>query len=257
MWEDDGGERGREPARSALAFLVETDGGGQIILSAHAADGQRTRLSERTPAEELLRAVELDYTPLRDEVTRLWEAYPLDGTDRPAKKKELARLSEEVREASELLRETDPPGYFYITQRLAHERPSLDAALASEDVDLMEIGARLLNILEASALAQVRLRNMFEVAFDGTERATQRERYELLTTVYPSALDRYYPARRIAGVDDVPFSASRVEYRVEGPDERSSCGASDTTARWKQASRNRRARATGASAWRAAWTLTR
>ena len=97
MWEDDGGKSSREPARSEAAFLVETDGNAQILLAARAADGQRTRLSERTPAEELLRAVELDYTPLRDEVTRLWEAYPLDGTDRPAKKKELARHGTQCR----------------------------------------------------------------------------------------------------------------------------------------------------------------
>lgn len=219
MWEYDRGKSGSDPTRSALAFLVETDGNARILLAARAADGRRTRLSERTPAEELLRAVELDYTPLRDEVARLWEAYPLDGTDRPAKKKELARLSEEVREASELLREIDPLGFFYVTQRLACERPSLDTALASEDADLMEMGARLLNILEAPALAQVRLRNMFEVAFDGTERATQRERYELLASVYPSVLDGYYPARRIAGAEDIPFGASRVEHRVEEPDD--------------------------------------
>ena len=214
-----GGTSGREPERSTPAFLVETDGGEQIVLTARAADGRRTQLSTGTPAEELLRAVELDYTQLRDEVARLWEAYPLDGTDRPEKKKELARLSEEVREASELLRETDPPGYFYVTQRLTHERPSFDAALASEDADLMEMGARLLNKLEAPALAQVRLRNLFEVAFDGTERATQRERYELLTSVYPSVLGGYYPARRIAGAGDVPFSEAHMEYRVEELDD--------------------------------------
>ena len=214
-----GGTNDKEPGRSTSAFLVETDGSEQIILTARGAEGQRTRLSTGTSAEELLRAVELDYTQLRDEVTRLWEAYPLDGTDRPEKKKELARLSEEVREVSVLLRETDPPGYFYVTQRLAYEHPSLDAALASDDADLMEMGARLLNILEAPALAQVRLRNLFEVAFDGTERMTQRERYELLASVYPSALNGYYPARRIVGADDVPFSASRMEYCVEELDD--------------------------------------
>jgi len=95
----------------------------------------------------------------------------------------------------------------------------LDAALASEDADLMDAGARLLHILEAPALAQVRLRNLFEVAFDGMERATQRERYELLVSVYPSALAGYYPARRIAGEGDVPLGATHMEYRVEEPDD--------------------------------------
>ena len=207
------------PEQSSPAFFVETDGGEQIVLSARGADGQRTQLSVCTPAEELLRVVEIDYTHLRDEVMRLWETYPLDGMDRAGKKKELASLSEEVRETSELLREADPLDYFYVTRRLEQERPKLDVALASEDADLTDAGARLLNTLEAPALAQVRLRNLFEVAFDGMERATQRGRYELLTSTYPSALDGYYPARRIAGEDDVPLNAAHVEYRVEELDE--------------------------------------
>ena len=203
--------------QSSPAFFVEAADEGQIVLSVCGVDGKRTRLSTRTPAEELLRAVETDYTQLRDEVMRLWETYPLDGTDRARKKKELARLSEEVRETSELLREIDPLGYFYVTQRL--EQPMLDAALASEDIDLTDVGARLLTILEAPALAQVRARNLFEVAFDGMERATQRERYELLASTYPSVVGKYYPARQIADAGDVPFDAAHVEYRVEEPDE--------------------------------------
>ena len=207
------------PEQSSPAFFVETDGGEQIVLSARGADGRRAQFSVCTPAEALLRAVEIDYTHFRDEVMRLWEQYSLDGTDRAGKKKELASLSEEVRETSELLRGIDPLGYFYVTQRLEQERPMLDAALASEDADLTDVGARLLNILEAPALAQVRLRNLFEVAFDGTERAMQRERYELLVSVYPSALAGCYPARRIAGEDDVPLGAAHIEYRVEEPDD--------------------------------------
>ena len=203
--------------QSSPAFFVEAADEGQIVLSVCGVDGKRTRLSTRTPAEELLRAVETDYTQLRDEVMRLWETYPLDGTDRARKKKELARLSEEVRETSELLREIDPLGYFYVTQRL--EQPMLDAALASEDIDLTDVGARLLTILEAPALAQVRARNLFEVAFDGMERATQRERYELLASTYPSVVGKYYPARHITDAGAVPFDAAHVEYRVEEPDE--------------------------------------
>ena len=205
--------------QSSPAFFVEAADEGQIVLSVCGVDGKRTRLSTRTPAEELLRAVETDYTQLRDEVMRLWETYPLDGTDRARKKKELARLSEEVLETSELLREIDPLGYFYVTQHLEQEQPTLDAALASENVDLIDVGARLLTILETTALAQVRARNLFEVAFDGMERATQRERYELLASTYPSVVGKYNPARQIADAGDAPFDAAHVEYRVEAPDE--------------------------------------
>ena len=207
------------PEQSTPAFFVEATDEGQIVLSVCGVDGKQTQLSTHTPAEELLRAVEIDYTQLRDEVMRLWETYPLDGTDRARKKKELARLSEEVRETSELLREIDPLGYFYVTQHLEQEQPRLDAALASEDINLTDVGARLLTILETPAFAQVRLRNLFEVAFDGMERATQRERYELLASTYPSVVGKYYPARQIADAGDVPFDAAHVEYRVEEPDE--------------------------------------
>jgi len=40
------------------------------------------------------------------------------------------------------------------------------------------------------------------------ERATQRERYELLASTYPSAVGKYYPARQIADAGDVPFGAA-------------------------------------------------
>ena len=162
-------------------------------------DGQTERFPACTPAELLLRAVEIDYTQLRDEVMRLWEQYPMDGVDRAAKKEELAHLLEEVREAAEPLRESDRLGSFYVTQRLERNRPLLEAALASEDVDLMEAGELLLNMLEAPAMAQVRLRNMFEVAFDGMERATQRERFERLASAYPPVVERHFPMRRLVG----------------------------------------------------------
>ena len=204
----------------APAFCVETEEGkAEVRLSLLGVGGQMERVPICTPAEMLLRTVEIDYARLRDEVMRLWEEYPLDGCDRVAKKEELTRLSEEVREISALLREIDPLGYFYVTQQLECNRPALDEALASEDADLMEAGARLLNILEEPARIQVRLRNMFEVAFDGMERATQRERFERLTSTYPCVVDRYFPVRRLAGEGDAALSGSRVEYRVEELDE--------------------------------------
>ena len=39
--------------------------------------------------------------------------------------------------------------------------------------------------MEDPIRAQVRLRNVFEMTFDGMERATQRERFEKLCQVYP------------------------------------------------------------------------
>ena len=214
-----GGQKRSAAERTGPAFYVVADSDIEVGLSAVGADGHGESSMRCTPAQELLRAVEIDYTRFRDEVMRLWTEYPLDGTDRAVKKKELARLSEEVCETAELLREIDPLGYFYVGQRLDENRPLLDAALMSEDVELMDAGARLLNILEEPAHAQVRLRNMFEVAFDGTERASQRVRFERLTATYPSAVDRHYPMRRLASEGDIPLSTTRVEYLVTGLDE--------------------------------------
>lgn len=211
---------GRETAPlHAPAFCIEADGKEEVSVSLLGVDGQTERLLTCTPAELLLRAVEIDYTQLRDEVMRMWEQYPLDGYDRAAKKEELAHLLEEVRESAELLRESDPLGYFYVVRKLEANEPQLETALASEDVDLMEAGALLLNILEEPAMAQVRLRNVFEVAFDGMARATQRERFERLTSTYPSVADRHFPMRRLVGKGDAALSATHVEYRVEELDE--------------------------------------
>ena len=209
--------------RTGPAFYIRTEGKEKILLCTVTSIGQETAYPETTSAELLLRRSELNFIPLRDEVVRLWQEYPLIGYDRTQKKAELARLAEEVRTDSETLRELDPLGYFYVMEQLNRYQPQLDAALHSEDMDLMEAGATLINMLEEPAWSQIPLRNMFEIAFDGMERATQRERYELLTRTYagvrPPVVDRYYPVRRIAiSNGDIPL-AGALEYRVETLDD--------------------------------------
>lgn len=208
--------------RTGPAFYIRTEGGEKIQLCTVDANGQETAYPETTAAELLLRRSELNFIPLRNEVARLWQEYPLVGYDRTQKKAELARLAEEVRAGSEMLRELDPLGYFYVVEQLNRYQPQLDAALYSEDMDLMEAGATLINILEEPAWSQIPLRNMFEIAFDGMERATQRERYELLTRTYagvrPPVVDRYYPVRRIpvSNGDIPPRRSAGVSRRDAG-----------------------------------------
>ena len=210
--------------RTGPAFYVATNGGERIDLFMVDADGQETGYSETSPAEILLRRVELNFTALRQEVDSLWERYPLIGSDRAQTITELSRLADELRADTEMLRELDPLGYFYVTTRLAQYQPRLDMAMCSDDADLTEAGATLINIFEEPAWSQIPLRNMFEVAFDGMERATQRERYDLLTRTYasvnPPVVDRYYPTRRITESDsDIPLGNTRLEYRVESLDD--------------------------------------
>ena len=51
---------------------------------------------------------------------------------------------------------------------------------------LLDAGEELLDVLEDPIRAQVCLRNIFEMTFDGMERATQQERLEKLCQVYSS-----------------------------------------------------------------------
>ena len=50
---------------------------------------------------------------------------------------------------------------------------------------LLSAGAELLYIGEDPVWVQICLRNIFEMTFDGMERAKQRERFEKLCRVYP------------------------------------------------------------------------
>ena len=59
--------------------------------------------------------------------------------------------------------------------------------------------------------AQVRLRNIFDVAFDEMERATQRERYERLRQIYPAAVNRHFLMRWMNKEQGAPVSGRRME----------------------------------------------
>ena len=209
--------------RTGPAFYIRT--GNTQIIQVSTVDGKgcETNYQETTAAELLLQRVELNFVPLRNEVNRLWQQYPLDYYDLPKRREELSRLAEEVLADSEMLRDLDPLGYFYVSEQLHCYQPELQKALGSENMDLMESAATLMNTLEEPAWSQIPLRNMFEIAFDGMERATQQERYELLTrtyaNVYPPVVDRYYPVRRITISDDGTLLSGELEYRVESLDD--------------------------------------
>jgi hypothetical protein len=65
----------------------------------------------------------------------------------------------------------------------------LDQAMQREDngsaLFLLDAAQELLHVLEEPIRTQVYLRNILEMAFDGMERASQRERFEKLCQVYP------------------------------------------------------------------------
>ena len=75
----------------------------------------------------------------------------------------------------------------------------LDRALQREDdgsaLFLLNVAEELLYVLEDPIRTQVCLRNILEMAFDGMERATQRERFERLRQVYPDVGKLCDPAK--------------------------------------------------------------
>ena len=81
-----------------------------------------------------------------------------------------------------MLQKVDPVSFFALGILL-------DQALQREDDGsaqfLLDAAQELLHVLEEPIRTQVYLRNILEMAFDGMERATQRERFERLRQVYP------------------------------------------------------------------------
>ena len=140
------------------------------------------RLPVTTPAKDLIAAAGIDYRPYRREIKRLRDEHPLFAArlDIP-----VADFEDFVAEAlllPSMLQKTDPVGFFALGILL-------DQALQREDdgsaLFLLDAAQGLLHVLEEPIRTQVYLRNILEMAFDGMERASQRERFEKLCRVYP------------------------------------------------------------------------
>lgn len=145
-------------------------------------EGVEKQLPATTPAKELIAAVEIDYRVYRQEVKRLRNEHPLFAArlDIP-----VADFEDFVAEAlllPSMLQKVDPVSFFVLGTLL-------DQTLQREDdgsaLFLLNAAEELLYVLEDPIRTQVCLRNIMEMAFDGMERATQRERFEKLCRIYP------------------------------------------------------------------------
>lgn len=91
-----------------------------------------------------------------------------------------------------MLQKADPVSFFVLGELL-------DQALQREDdgsaLFLLDAAEELLYVLEDPIRTQVCLRNILEMAFDGMERATQKERFERLRQVYPDVGKLCDPAK--------------------------------------------------------------
>jgi len=81
-----------------------------------------------------------------------------------------------------LLHEKDPVSFFVLGEFLHQSLQTEDDGSASF---LLKAGQQILRILEEPIRTQVYLRNIFEMTFDGMERASQQGRFEKLRSVYP------------------------------------------------------------------------
>ena len=175
---------------SALLLKAEDQNRWSVVL--RHPGGRETTLPSATPAEHLIAASEIDYSPYRREVKNLREQHPLfeAGID-----VSLADFEDFVAEALLLpgmLREIDPVGHFVLEQLIDRSLRQEDDGSASF---LLHAGAQLLHILEDPIRAQVYLRNTLEMACDGMERASQQERYQKLVRTYPELRSWCDPAR--------------------------------------------------------------
>ena len=197
--------------RTGPAIYLETDGGGEIEIVLVDESGSEQRLPCTTPEQDLIRATEVDFSAYRKEIRRLREEHPLFEERLDIPETDLEDLTAQVLTLPEMLRKVDPVAYFTVTA-------SLDAALRMRDDGsasfLLYAGQQQILALEEPIRAQVRLRNIFDVAFDEMERATQRERYERLRSIYPATVDWHFLMRWMDEEQGAPVSGRRMEYAV-------------------------------------------
>jgi len=165
-------------------------------LSAHVA-------AAATPAEELIAFVEIDYSEYRRAVQRLRDEHPL-FEERPIIRVEEPRSSRGVSRADFddftaqasalpfMLRKIDPVGFFRVQDHLRQVFQSRDDNTARY---LLDTGGQALRVLWEPVRAQIHLRNIFEMIFDGTERLDQQARFEKLKCDYPDAALSCDPSR--------------------------------------------------------------
>ena len=163
-------------------LLLAEEGAGRFSTVLRYGDGTEKRLPVTTPAKDLIAATEIDYRKYRGEIKRLRDEHPLfeDRLDIP-----VADFEDFVAEAlllPAMLEKNDPVSFFVLGELL---QQSLQAEDDGSALFLLDAAEELLYILEEPIRAQIRLRNIFEMTFDGMERATQRERFERLCHIYP------------------------------------------------------------------------
>lgn len=167
---------------SGSQLLLVERGVGLFSTVFHYEDGTEKQLPATTPAKDLIAATEIDYRAYRREIKRLRDEHPLFAARLDIPMADFEDFVVEALLLPSMLQKADPVSFFVLGELL-------DQALQREDdgsaLFLLNAAEELLYVLEDPIRTQVCLRNILETAFDGMERATQRERFERLRQVYP------------------------------------------------------------------------
>lgn len=177
---------------SGSQLLLVEKGTGLFSAVLHYGDGTEKRLPAVTPAKDLIAAAEIDYHGYRREIKRFREKHPLFQARLDISMADFEDLVAEALFLPSMIQKIDPVSFFVLGELLHQSLQAEDDGSASF---LLNAGEDLLYVLEDPIRTQVCLRNIFETAFDGMERATQRERYEKLCRFYPDVGKLCDPAK--------------------------------------------------------------
>ena len=181
-----------------------TDGGPEVEVILIDGNGEQQHIQKKTPAELLIEAASINYKSYRTEVQRLWNEHPLFEESDTINMEDFYDLAVDALCLPDTLKEIDAVSHFVLLERL---QALIDQM--NDDGSAMfplQTGADMIHILDEPLLAQIQLRNVFEVTFDDFERGTQRQRYEALEKVYPELVNRFFPSMMVEDEEgDVPY----------------------------------------------------
>ena len=190
-----------------LYIQTENDTVMDILMIDHQMNQQV--LAAVSPIEDLVSAVETDYSEYRKHYKKLYDEHPLFDEKFDISYLEYIDLVEQAKKCVARLQDIDPVGHFVASCKIEAVLRIPDNGSASY---LLSCGAQILQILEEPLLTQIRLRNIFEVTFAKTERATQVERYRQLQECYPEITGYFFRSRYLPAEDGTKPFGKKVEY---------------------------------------------
>ena len=191
-------------------LYVQTENESTMDILMVTPEGKKKRITNVDPVRDLIKVVEIDYSIYRKRVMQL-QNLPLFQEKLDIAMSEYEELVNTAKRIPNLIEKIDPIGAFVVRRRIEMilQHPDDGSALY-----LLESGWWIVQALMEPVVTQLRLRNIFEVAFANTERKTQAERYRILREIYPQLFRYYFKVKRLTAEDgDMPFG-NKVEYSI-------------------------------------------